>query len=83
MKNRRESLFWFGVLAEYLIAFTVLAFILSLAFGCTGYFSGYVGWGIVIPLVLQEMDEETKDAIKKWTIRNNTKDDNNEGDTNA
>ena len=73
MKNRRETLYWFGILAENLIAFSVLAFILSLAFGCTGYFSGYVGWAIIIPLILQEMDEETKDALKRWATRSRRK----------
>ena len=69
MKKNRESLFWVGVLAEYMIAFSVLAFILSLPLGGTGFWSGYLGWAIVLPLVISEMDDETRNAIKRWATR--------------
>ena len=59
----------FLVFVSHLIAFSVLAFILSLPLGATGFWSGYIGWAIVLPLVINEMDDETKEALKKWATK--------------
>ena len=59
----------FLVFVGHLIAFSVLAFIISLPLGATGFWSGYIGWAIVIPLVINEMDTETKEALKKWATK--------------
>ena len=60
---------WFMVYLSNMIAFSILAFIISLPLGFTGFLSGYVGWAIVVPLVISEMDEETKEALKKWATK--------------
>ena len=57
---------WIGILYSHIIAFSILAFILTVPLGFTGFLSGYVGWAIVLPLVINEMDGETKEALKKW-----------------
>ena len=69
MKKFKESWFWFRVVVGYMIAFSILAFIIALPLGFTGFLSGYIGWPIVLMLLLPEMDDETKDALKKWTLK--------------
>ena len=69
MKKYKESLFWIRVVGEYLIAFSILALCIALPFGFTGFWSGYVGWAIVLTLLLSDMDEETKNALKKWALK--------------
>ena len=76
MKKFKESLFWIRVVVEYVIAFSVLAFIIALPLGFTGVLSGYIGWSIVLMLLLPELDDETKDALKKWALQKKRADDN-------
>ena len=75
MKKFKESWFWFRVVVGYMIAFSILAFIIALPLGFTGFLSGYIGWPIVLMLLLPEMDDETKDALKKWTLKRKDGDD--------
>lgn len=69
MKKFKESWFWFRVVVGHMIAFSILAFIIALPLGFTGFLSGYIGWPIVLMLLLPELDDETKDALKKWTLK--------------
>ena len=75
MKKFKESWFWFRVVVGYMIAFSILAFIIALPLGFTGFLSGYIGWPIVLMLLLSEMDDETKGALKKWTLKRKDGDD--------
>ena len=75
MKKYKESLFWIRVVAEYMIAFSILAFIIALPLGFTGFLSGYIGWTIVLMLLLPELDEETKSALKKWALKKTKRED--------
>lgn len=69
MKRFKESWFWIRVVVGHMIAFSILAFIIALPLGFTGFLSGYIGWPIVLMLLLPELDDETKDALKKWTLK--------------
>ena len=70
----KESLFWFGVLAAYLAAFSVLAFLFALTLGVNGVLSGYLGWVLVLALLIPELDQETRDALKRWAVGKKKKD---------
>lgn len=65
----RESFFWVLVFAGHMAAYTLLAMLLVLPLGLNGFWCGYVGWGIVLAMLLLEMDPETRDALKRWAIR--------------
>lgn len=76
MKKFKESWFWFRVVVGYMIAFSILAFIIALPLGFTGFWSGYIGWSIVLMLLLPELDDKTRDALKEWALRKKEADDN-------
>ena len=78
MKKFKESWFWFRVFFSYLIAFSVLACCIVLPFGCAGFLSGYIGWALVLSMLMIDMDEETKNALKKWAVRKNDSTDDTE-----
>ena len=59
----------FMVYVSHILAFSILAFIIALPLGFTGFWSGYVGWAIVLPLIVNEMDDDTKAALKKWATK--------------
>ena len=65
----RESFFWPLVLAEYIAAFTVLAMILSISLGLDGFWAGFIGWAIVLALLVPELDQETRESLKRWALR--------------
>ena len=71
MRQFAESLFWVKVWGGYLIAFSILALCIALPFGATGFWSGYVGWAVLLTLLLSDMDDETKEALKRWATRKN------------
>ena len=60
---------WICVYFSNVIAFSVLAFCITLPIGITGFWSGYIGWAIMLPLIVSEMDDEAKEAIKKWLLK--------------
>ena len=72
MKKFMGSLFWIRVFFGYLIAFSFIALSISLPFGFTGFWSGYVGWSVVLTLIVSGLDKETKDALKKWALGGKT-----------
>ena len=82
MKKFMGSLFWIRVFFGYLIAFSFLALSISLPFGFTGFWSGYVGWSVVLTLFVSGLDKETKDALKKWALAKNTHSSDHAGEEN-
>ena len=39
---------------------------ITIAFNLDGYLAGFVGWPVVLALFMLELDDETKDALKRW-----------------
>ena len=66
MKKFWTSLYWVRVFFAYLIAFSILAFIVSMPLGAVGFWSGYIGWPILLSMFVLELDSDTKEALKKW-----------------
>ena len=66
---------WFRVYLSYIIAFSILAFCITLPLGITGFASGYIGWAIMLPMIISEMDDDAKEAIKKWATKHKEGDD--------
>ena len=66
MKLKKESFFWIRVFIGYMLAFSILVFMITIAFGLDGYLAGFVGWPVVLALFMLELDDETKDALKRW-----------------
>ena len=71
MRKFAEAFFWIKVWGSYLIAFSFLALCIALPFGFAGFLSGYIGWAVVLTLLLVNMDEETKEALKRWATKKN------------
>ncbi len=71
MRKFAEAFFWIKVWGSHLIAFSILALCIALPFGFTGFLSGYVGWAVVLTMLLVDMDEETKEALKRWATKKN------------
>lgn len=69
MRKFVEAFFWVKVWGSHLIAFSILALCIALPFGFTGFLSGYVGWAVLLTLLLSDMDDETKEALKRWATK--------------
>lgn len=69
MKKFIDSLFWIRVFGGYIIAFSILALCISLPCGFVGFWSGYIGWAVILSLFVSGLDKETKEALKKWAMK--------------
>lgn len=69
VRNFWDSLYWYRVFAAHLIAFSIVAMCIALPFGGNGFLSGYIGWAVVLSMLMFQMDDETRDALKRWAVR--------------
>lgn len=69
MKKLWKSLYWYRVFVSHLIAFTIVAACIALPFGSNGFLSGYIGWAAILSMLMLQMDDETRDALKKWASK--------------
>lgn len=66
MKKVKSFFYWLGVLAFYLVGYSVFGMIVGMLLKLPNtMFSGFVAWSVIICGLLFTADDETKEFIKK------------------
>ena len=55
----------------YLVAMTIMGMCISLPFGLSGFFAGFIAWPIVLTLILFTLKPHEREAVFNWLTTTN------------